>query len=186
MTDTVNRDDRKQGNYITLEGHLSNRTLKHPSATKWGMRSFLLLKRKVTIRSLNKRNNIARVERLLLGDALHSTDVHRSFSISSYDEISKCMKTIMLQSVLQSNQIYMDLFIFFTVNSSVSTQLLETAAHASDGKQTNSKFNTMHFCLCLVYIPPSPLTLSIRRIRLVWSQTAFNPSRANKRQAYGF
>lgn len=112
MTDTV-RDDRKQGNYITLEGHLSNRTLKHPSATKWGMRSFLLLKRKVTIRSLNKRNNITRVERLLLGDALHSTDVHRSFSISSYDEISKCMKTIMLRSVLQSNQIYMDFFFFF-------------------------------------------------------------------------
>lgn len=112
VTDTVNRDDRKQGNYITLEGHLSNWTLKHPSTTKWGMRSFLLLKRKFTIRSLNKWNNITRVERLLLGDALHSTDVHRSFSISSYDEISKCMKTIMLRSVLQSNQIYMDLFFF--------------------------------------------------------------------------
>lgn len=152
------------------------------------MRSFLLLKRKFTIRSLNKWNNITRVERLLLGDALHSTDVHRSFSISSCDEISKCMKTIMLRSVLQSNQIYIYGFFFFfpSVNGSVSTQLLETAVHASDSKQTNSKFNTMHFCLCLVYIPPSPLTLSIRRIRLVCSQTAFNPSRANKRQAYGF
>lgn len=153
------------------------------------MRSFLLLKRKFTIRSLNKWNNITRVERLLLGDALHSTDVHRSFSISSCDEISKCMKTIMLRSVLQSNQIYIYGFFFFffpSVNGSVSTQLLETAVHASDSKQTNSKFNTMHFCLCLVYIPPSPLTLSIWRIRLVCSQTAFNPSRANKRQAYGF
>lgn len=147
------------------------------------MRSFLLLKRKFTIRSLNKWNNITRVERLLLGDALHSTDVHRSFSISSCDEISKCMKTIMVRSVLQSNQIYMDFFFFFHIQwLSFNTVIV----HASDSKQTNSKFNTMHFCLCLVYIPPSPLTLSIRRIRLVCSQTAFNPSRANKRQAYGF